>query len=833
MFLWSTFVIAQSDLALIDAEGNQAYCPGTEISVVTEFNIFDPNNNSISEFYIQISEGYERGTDNLKLSNPSSHPNIIVTSFDEQQGKIGLFPRTGDSMDYDELIAAVKDVVYWNTETNVSGERVFSLTLGSANYLPSTGHYYKFIPSIGITWQAAKIEAESLNYYGLQGYLATILSNDEAILSGEQAEGAGWIGGSDAEVEGVWRWVTGPESLSADNIFWNGGINGSAPAGKFSFWNTNEPNNLDDEDYAHVTAPGVGIPGSWNDLSNVGSVEGDYQPKGFIVEYGGMPGDPELDLSESTRIYIPKITETGGAERCGSGVLNLSASANSGEVYWFESMESTTPLHIGENYSPDLTQSKTFYVLASEDADCFSGIRIEIPAVVHPIPEINEIVELKNCDEDGNSDGYTNFNLNLVYGLLDISLPGGGDPPPPPMVNLSFFLNKVDAENDINEIPPSPFNNRTSSIVYCRVESNQGCYRIAQINLTVSAPSPIEPGYYYSLTACDTDNNNDGFFSFNLSEATQPILDQAPIGQDLRVKYYANAEDAQLEMNELPQTNFVNTVAFEQSIFVRIESADHADCIGIGEYLKLIVNPIPEFKVKPAFILCLTIGSVEIETYDSQGDYIYQWYNDAGTLIGTGSSIKMSSPGNYKVIAASDKNCTSKERNFVIKESDQPNLAPRDIQVKDNSNNNSITIVKENLGVGDYRFALDNGPFQVENIFEFVEAGLHLVRVKDQNGCGEASLEVSVIGFPKFFTPNNDGFNDFWQVDGIKFQPNSTIQIFDRFGKLLFTLKGDQKGWDGSYQGIEMPSSDYWYVGNLEDGRVVKGHFSLIRSDKR
>ena len=828
MFFWSTFAIAQNDVATIEAEGNQAYCPTTEIPVVTDFNIFDPNNNSISEFYIQISEGYERGTDNLKLSNPSSHPNIIATPFDVQQGKFGLFPKTGDSMDYDELIAAVKDVVYWNTQVDVQGERVFSLTLGSANYLPSTGHYYKFIPSIGITWQAARVEAESLNYYGLQGYLATILSQDEAVLSGEQAEGAGWIGGSDAEVEGVWRWVTGPESLTADNIFWNGGINGSTPAGKFAFWNTNEPNNLGDEDYAHVTAPGVGVPGSWNDLSNVGSAEGDYQPKGFIVEYGGMPGDPELDLSESTRIYIPKITDSSGSERCGDGVLNLTASASSGEVYWFESLESATPIHTGDNYSPDLSASKTYYVLASEDADCHAGIRTEVFAVVHPNPDINDIVALKNCDEDGNTDGFTDFNLNQANALIFIPSGGGDDPPA-----FGYYLSRSDAENDVNEIPPSPFNNRTSSVVYCRVESNQGCFRISQVNLSVSAPSPIEPGYFYSLITCDTDNKNDGFFSFNLSEATQPILDQAPSGQDLRVKYYVNAEDAQLEMNELPQENFVNTIAFEQSIFVRIESADNADCIGIGEYLKLVVNPLPEFKVKQEFILCLNIGSILVETFDPQGDYIYQWFNDQGTLIGSGPTIDLSSPGNYTVIATSDQNCKSKVRNFVVKESDRPNLTANDIQVEDNRNNNTITVLTANLGVGDYRFALDNGPFQVENIFEFVEAGLHIVRVRDRNGCGEANIEVSVIGFPKFFTPNNDGFNDFWQVEGIEFQPNSTINIFDRFGKLLFILNGDQKGWDGSYQGIEMPSTDYWYVGNLEDGRVVKGHFSLIRSEKR
>jgi hypothetical protein len=80
--------------------------------------------------------------------------------------------------------------------------------------LPSNGHYYQFIPSIGLLGRQQNTSENSL-YYGLQDCYIT--AADEAKISGEQA-GAGWIGGSDAATEGVWKWVTGPEGLAE---WWN------------------------------------------------------------------------------------------------------------------------------------------------------------------------------------------------------------------------------------------------------------------------------------------------------------------------------------------------------------------------------------------------------------------------------------------------------------------------------------------------------------------------------------------------------------------------------------------------------------------------------------
>jgi hypothetical protein len=113
----------------------------------------------------------------------------------------------------------------------------------------------------------SKSTCRKLSLLWFTGYLATITAADEAKISGEQAEGAGWIGGSDAATEGVWKWVTGPEGLAnggTGTTFWNGLANGSTtPPYNFCLMGTAEPNQYNgaQEDYAHI-APGVGIPGS-------------------------------------------------------------------------------------------------------------------------------------------------------------------------------------------------------------------------------------------------------------------------------------------------------------------------------------------------------------------------------------------------------------------------------------------------------------------------------------------------------------------------------------------------------------------------------------------
>ncbi|WP_103071252.1 C-type lectin-like domain-containing protein [Aquimarina sediminis] len=282
----------------IVVSGDQHFCPNASNSkpVVQSVTITDPDDTTVDEISIQISSGYVNGQDLLTLTG--SHPNI-TTSWNVTEGRLFL---TGPAT-FAEFEAAILGVVYSASGSSPPELKEFSIVIGNALLLPETGHFYEFVADPGIRWDDARDDAAARTYFGLQGYLATLTSAGEAAFAGSQITGNGWIGANDEAVEGQWTWVTGPE---AGTVFWLGNQTGSAVAGEFEFWNNGEPNNCcGGEDYAHITAPGIGVPNSWNDLPiGGGSPGGSYASQGYIVEYGGMPGDTPLQISGVTRLRI-------------------------------------------------------------------------------------------------------------------------------------------------------------------------------------------------------------------------------------------------------------------------------------------------------------------------------------------------------------------------------------------------------------------------------------------------------------------------------------------------------------------------------------------------
>src|SRR5699024_8262582 len=108
--------------------------------------------------------------------------------------------------------------------------REITFGLGTAFAYEGNGQFYDFISKgSSLTWHAAKAEAETKSYFGRQGYLATITSEEENGFIADKTSAKGWIGAADIDridygtpgkdngkEDGDWRWVTGPEGLADD-----------------------------------------------------------------------------------------------------------------------------------------------------------------------------------------------------------------------------------------------------------------------------------------------------------------------------------------------------------------------------------------------------------------------------------------------------------------------------------------------------------------------------------------------------------------------------------------------------------------------------------------
>ncbi len=140
-------------------------------------------------------------------------------------------------------------------------------------------------------------------------------------------------------------------------------------------------------------------------------------------------------------------------------------------------------------------------------------------------------------------------------------------------------------------------------------------------------------------------------------------------------------------------------------------------------------------------------------------------------------------------------------------------------------------------GLGHYEFSIvsRDGPYQDFSIFNDLAIGNYTLYVRDKNGCGIAEKDFRIAkpptGFPPYFSPNGDGFNDYWRYvkPDVNAIPVQSIFIYDRFGKLLANFGQTSRGWDGMYNGNPMPAGGYWYRATTRDNRVLRGHFSLVR----
>jgi gliding motility-associated-like protein len=328
-------------------------------------------------------------------------------------------------------------------------------------------------------------------------------------------------------------------------------------------------------------------------------------------------------------------------------------------------------------------------------------------------------------------------------------------------------------------------------------------------------PSLAQANQPGDLALCD-DASQDGTETFDLSSQDAVVLGtQNPA--DFEVTYHASQADADSGSNDLP----LQYTSGNATVYARLDYLNGQQCYDTVSF-QLIVNPYPLPDMAGTWGLCA--GQTTTITAPPGFDG-YLWSTGAAT-----QSITVSEGGIYTLEVTRDyptASCTGEIQIEVI-----PSFPPviQEIEIDDwTDNDNSITVVLDGTNSGEYLYSLDNVTFQESNVFDNLLPGPYTVYVKDVGECGSDNGSVYLLTYPKFFTPNGDGFNDTWQIKFSHVEPDMMTYIFDRYGKLITGFTPMQPGWDGTLNGHPLPSTDYWFVVIRQDGRELRGHFAMKR----
>ena len=503
----------------------------------------------------------------------------------------------------------------------------------------------------------------------------------------------------------------------------------------------------------------------------------------------------------------------------------------------------TNSIQFPDTYTNTNIPIQTIYVRVTNDiTGCFAIVDFDV--IVNPLPEANPVATLIACEL--NTDGIYAFDLEVQTDLIRGAQSASE-------FLVTYYETSLDATQGINPLTSPYMNTSNPQTLYVNVLNTiTRCQNTTiEFNLEVleaaQATSPDEP-----FALCDdnveTDNDptNDSVL-FDLTTQDSFVLN----GQDptnYLVRYFASQIDADLDQFELP--SFYQNTVNPQVIFARVDNntqiidatgtlVDSSVCYETAPLI-LKVNPLPYIDIDDEYVLCVdtngteVLGPLEITTGLSNSDYIFIWRDDAGAVVETTSSYIPTEAGVYTLEvfdALLATQCAAPIEVFTVIESSPPTVTAV-VTTQAFADTHIVEVTA--TGLGDYEYNIDQGPWQDTGIFVGVNPGERVVNVRDLNGCGVGQAVVFIIDYPKYFTPNGDGYHDSWNILSVSNQLSAKIQIFDRYGKLLKEIRPSSDGWDGTYNGAMLPSSDYWFVLYYNEPvtgepTLLNAHFTLKR----
>lgn len=363
-------------------------------------------------------------------------------------------------------------------------------------------------------------------------------------------------------------------------------------------------------------------------------------------------------------------------------------------------------------------------------------------------------------------------------------------------LSITFYQTEPDAHNNENPLP-NTFTTSTTTIVYVRAEDSNGCYVVRELELVIYPLPDFETET--TLDACSGD-------FIVLSVITNPTN---------TVNWYGSV----LGTVPLFTGSTFETPILTTTTHYWVEVVSENGCISERIEITIIIptQELPNFNLEQLY--CLNDYTDPLPTVSDNG-ISGTWEPSIidTSILGTQSYVFTSIPGNCSEVFQIT---LSIEVIDII--TPQFNLLTNCIFWGETLN--PLPNLSDN-GI--------SGAWYPAEIDVNANTSIIYTFTPDPNQCAEVfQTEIKTINYPKFFTPNNDGFNDFWNIPDMKDQIGAEIIIYDRFGKILSVISPQGLGWDGTYNGQPLPSTDYWFVVTcqIDEGqqRKFKAHFTLKR----
>jgi len=485
-----------------------------------------------------------------------------------------------------------------------------------------------------------------------------------------------------------------------------------------------------------------------------------------------IPSQNTLPLSDMTITYY-----------------NTAADANAGNP----------AAQIGPAVTTNISNVTVWARFQSNSTGCYSVAPIQLNTYFPPKAITSTITV---CDE--NLDGSYEVNLlNFTDSMVDI---------PNPMNTFSFYLTQSDAQNGTNPIA-NPGNFTAQSFppqIWVKVQNLPGCDDMAVINFIFGTKITLQnAGPFQINTICDT--GNDGIENVNLSQFQQQIY----TGANVTFTYYPSLADLNAG------SNVITTPAsylFNQNtggiIYVKVSVPGF--CSEMAE-IHVSLKPTPVFDI-PTLYICpdgFLDYTVQIPNYTITS---YVWTDPAGQVISTTNTIAgVKMLGQYQLTVTASNGCSYTDT-FEVKYYDVPVIQKLEI------NGNTATV--HATGSRPIVYSIDGMTWQPGNIFYNLPTGVTTFYVQYVEGECIVKQDGVILDIKNAITPNGDGMNDQWIVRDLHvFGTRQTnVKVFDRYQMLIFEQNTNtQIVWDGTIRGRAIPTSSYWYVITLPDGRTFTG----------